>query len=291
MKSYFKWTHNPIQFEYNTSMTPWRLISTSPARGDWNMAVDEAILESIGRGASLPTLRLYAWTPACLSLGVAQPFADVDSARLRARGWDVVRRITGGRAILHTDELTYSVIGPAENPILAGSVLESYSRIAKALLRAVQDLNLNVEMQEDVGQVANLSKTNPVCFEVPSTYEITVDGKKLIGSAQARRKDGVLQHGSLPLTGDLTRITEALAFTDESAREDAAARLLARAATVETALSRAVAWDDAARAMVRAFEAELGIQFERGELSQNEISRTDELVREKYGNSSWTGRV
>lgn len=253
------------------------------------MAVDESILESIGRDASLPTLRLYAWTPACLSLGVAQPFADVDTARLRAHGWDVVRRITGGRAILHTDELTYSVIGPAENPILAGSVLESYSRLAQALLHAVQVLGMSVEMKE--GKADESGKSNPVCFEVPSTYEITVNGKKLIGSAQARRKEGVLQHGSLPLVGDLTRICQALSFADESAREDAAARLLARAATVESALSQVVAWDDAARAMVRAFEAELGIQFERGELSQNEISRADELVREKYGNPIWTERV
>lgn len=269
--------------------TTWRLLSTPPARGDWNMAVDESILDSVGRGASIPTLRLYAWTPACLSLGVAQPFADVDTARLRARGWDVVRRITGGRAILHTDELTYSVSGSAENPILAGSVLESYNRLAKALLRAVQELGMSVKMKE--GKADENSKNNPVCFEAPSTYEITVDGKKLIGSAQARRKEGVLQHGSLPLVGDLTRITDALAFADESARVEAAARLLARAATVESALSHAVAWDDAARTMVRAFEAELGIQFERGELSQKEISRTDELVREKYGNQSWTGRL
>ena len=271
----------------------WRLLLTPPAPGAWNMAVDEAVLESIGRGASLSTLRLYAWTPACLSLGVAQPLADVDAARLRARGWDAVRRITGGRAILHTDELTYSVIGPAENPILAGSVLESYSRIAKALLRAVQDLGMSVEMKEkdDVGQVTNLSRSNPVCFEVPSTYEITVDGKKLIGSAQARRKDGVLQHGSLPLVGDLTRITDALTFADESARADAAARLLARAATVESALGRAATWDDAARAMVRAFEAELGIQFERGDLSSVESTRAEALVREKYGNPEWTERV
>jgi lipoyl(octanoyl) transferase len=270
-------------------MKRWRLLLTPPASGAWNMAVDESILQSIGRGASLPTLRLYAWTPACLSLGVAQPFADVDSARLRTRGWDVVRRMTGGRAILHTDELTYSVIGPAENPILAGSVLESYNRLAKALLRAVQDLNIPVEMKE--GKTDEDGKSNPVCFEVPSTYEITVNGKKLIGSAQARRKEGVLQHGSLPLIGDLTRITDALAFADESARADAAARLLVRAATVESALGRAVAWDDAARAMIRAFETELGIQFERGELSKKEISRADELVREKYGHPSWTERV
>src|SRR5512142_2493749 len=92
----------------------WRLLITAPARGAWNMAVDEAMLEHIGRGESMPTLRLYAWEPACLSLGQAQPYADVDRIRLRQRGWDVVRRPTGGRAILHTDELTYSIVASAE---------------------------------------------------------------------------------------------------------------------------------------------------------------------------------
>jgi len=251
--------------------------------------MDEAVLESMGRGDSLPTLRLYAWDPACLSLGFAQRYADVDVTRLRARGWDVVRRITGGRAILHTDELTYSVVGPADNPILAGSVLESYNRLARALLTAVRALELPVEMKE--GKADESGQSNPVCFEVPSTYEITVDGKKLIGSAQARRKEGVLQHGSLPLTGNLTRITEALVFADESARAEAAKRLLARAATAESSLGHAVDWETAARSFVRAFEAELGLSFRREELSQKEISRADELVREKYAHPAWTKRV
>jgi lipoate-protein ligase A len=267
----------------------WRLFFTPPARGAWNMAVDEAILESIHRGDSLPTLRLYSWTPPCLSLGHAQPYADVDLARLRARQWDAVRRLTGGRAILHTDELTYSVAGPADNPILAGSVLESYSRLARALLRAVNELGLPVEMKE--GKADAQGATNPVCFEVPSTYEITVGGKKLIGSAQARRKEGVLQHGSLPLAGDLTRICQALAFPDEVARRRAAERLLTRATTVESVLGAEVDWESAARAMVRAFEAELGIQFERGGLSAWESSRAGELVREKYDHPSWMERV
>lgn len=269
----------------------WRILLTPPARGAWNMAVDESILESIYRGDSLPTLRLYSWDPACLSLGHAQPCADVDFVRLRARGWDVVRRITGGRAILHTDELTYSVAGPAENPILAGSVLESYSRLAQALLRAVQDLSLPVEIQEDAGQVGNLSHANPVCFEVPSTYEITVNEKKLIGSAQARKKEGALQHGSLPLSGDLTRITQALVFKDEASRQNAADRLLARATTVESVLGYVVDWETAARSIVHAFEAQLGIAFERGELSAWESSRAEELVKEKYDHPSWTERV
>jgi lipoate-protein ligase A len=270
-------------------MTTWRLIKTSPARGAWNMAVDEAILEGAGRGDVLPTLRLFAWDPPCLSLGRAQPFVDVDTTRLQAHGWDVVRRMTGGRAILHTDELTYSVTGPADEPRLAGTVLESYNRLAGALLAAVQDLSLPVEMKE--GKAESNGEPNPVCFEVPSTYEITVDGKKLIGSAQARRKDGVLQHGSLPLTGDLTRICQALAFPEESARDAAMTRLLTRATTVQSVLGWEVAWETAAQAFVRAFEAQLGLKLEAGELSESELARAEELVREKYAHPSWTERI
>lgn len=279
-------------------MNTWRLLIHSPdgdarrTNGAWNMAVDEAILEHIHssrQNRALPTLRLYAWAPACLSLGHAQPFADVDTLRLNRHGWDVVRRATGGRAILHTDELTYSVTGSAADPVLAGGVLESYNRIAQALLLALRNLGLPVEIKE--GKTSDSAIPNPVCFEVPSTYEITVAGKKLIGSAQARKKEGVLQHGSLPLTGDLSRICQALVFEDEPARAGAAQRLLARATTVESALGGAVTWDMAARAFVEAFEAQLGICFEPGELSASEVRRAEELVREKYAHPSWTERV
>jgi len=268
----------------------WRLLITPPARGAWNMAVDESILEHIGRGESLPTLRLYAWQPPCLSLGHAQPFADVDVHRLNERDWDVVRRPTGGRAILHTDELTYSITAPNDEPRVAGSILESYNRLAGALLQAVKSLGLPVEMKQDSG--VSHGTPNPVCFEVPSAYEITAGGgKKLIGSAQARRKEGVLQHGSLPLTGDLARITEALIFADESARKDAAQRLLARATTVESILGREVLWNDAAQAFVWAFEATLDLELDAQPLSESECRRADELVREKYAHSDWTERV
>lgn len=270
-------------------MNTWRLLVTPPGGGAWNMAVDEAILEHIGRGESLPTLRLYAWDPACLSLGHTQPFADVDTARLEARGWEVVRRATGGRAILHTDELTYSVTGSAQEPTLAGGVLESYNRIAQALFMAVRDLGLPVEIKQR--KTSDSGIPNPVCFEVPSTYEITVGGKKLIGSAQARKKEGVLQHGSLPLKGDLTRICQALTFESESARAEAAERLLMKATTVESALGRAVSWETAAQSFIRAFETQLGLCFERRELSESESRRAKELVKEKYAHPSWTERA
>jgi lipoyl(octanoyl) transferase len=270
-------------------MDTWRLLITSPTHGAWNMAVDESILEHIGRGEAMPTLRLYAWSPPCLSLGHAQPFADVDMDRLHQHGWEVVRRATGGRAILHTDELTYAVIAPIDEPRVEGSVLESYNRLAQVLLLAVKSLELPVEMKE--GKAENSSMANPVCFEVPSTYEITVNGKKLIGSAQARKREGVLQHGSLPLTGDLSRICQTLVFEDESARELAVRRLLERATTVESALGRGVSWEVAAHAFIQAFEAQLGLSLKSGELSESESKRADELVKEKYAHSAWTERA
>ena len=251
--------------------------------------MDESILEHIQRGEALPTLRLYSWNPPCLSLGHAQPFADVDMERVKANGWEVVRRLTGGRAILHTDELTYSVTGSAEEPVLAGGILESYSRLAQALTFAMRELGLPVEINNKVTQNGIL-RHNPVCFEAPSTYEITVNGKKLIGSAQARKKEGVLQHGSLPLTGDLTRICQALVFKDETAREVAAQRLLTRATTIESAISVETAWETAAQAFARWFESQLGINFQRGQLSQSEEKRAAELVKEKYAHPSWTER-
>ena len=291
----------------------WRLLYTPPSNGAWNMAVDESILEHIHRGESQPTLRLFAWNPPCLSLGHAQSFSDVDMDRVKEHGWEVVRRVTGGRAILHTDELTYSVTGSTDVPVLAGGVLESYSRLAQALLFAIRELGLTVEIKKD-GSRYTLRKEqersglpfdtlrtsldrqtalsiNPICFEVPSTYEITVDGKKLIGSAQARKKEGVLQHGSLPLTGDLTRICDALVFKDEVSRKNAAERLLTRAATVESVLGMETAWETAAQAFVKGFEAQLGIYFQRGEMSRSESERAEELVKEKYANPAWTERI
>ena len=152
----------------------------------------------------------------------------------------------------------------------------------------VRSLGLGAEVKP--GKDDSHSSPDPVCFDVPSAYEITVDGKKLIGSAQARKKEGVLQHGSLPLYGDLTRICDALVFEDESAREIAKRRLLARATTVESVLGRRVDLETAAQTFVHGFEAGLGIRLEREEMCQSELERTKGLVREKYAHPGWTER-
>jgi len=277
--------------------TPWRLIYTPPARGSWNMAVDEALLESTRSGAEPPTLRLYSWEPACLSLGFAQSFGDVDYPRLQEHGWELVRRPTGGRAILHTDELTYSVTGPQDEPRLEGSVLESYRRLSQALLDALHQLNVpaesaGVHVSPAAGALANgADPKGPVCFEVPSDYEIVVGGKKLIGSAQARRKGGVLQHGSLPLVGDLSRIVQGLVFTSEPEREQAAERVLHRATTVETVLGLPISWEAAAEAIAKGFEKVLDLRLIVQELTPSELARAAALQKEKYDHDGWNKRL
>lgn len=272
----------------------WRLIRSHPAHGALNMALDEAILEFSAARIVPPTLRLYAWSPPCLSLGYAQPLADVDRAALSEYGWDLVRRPTGGRAILHTDELTYSVCGPQDEPRLAGSVLESYRVLAGALLEALRCLGVSAQALPKNSPPSNDAAgelPNPVCFEIPSNYEITIAGKKLIGSAQARRKAGVLQHGSLPLAGDLRRITQALVFLNQDERLQAAKRLVQRATTLEEVLGMPPAWEQACQAFIVAFEDCLDLRLETGEPTAPEMARAAELLSTKYASAEWTERI
>jgi len=166
--------------------------------------------------------------------------------------------------------------------------LESYQRLAQALIAAVRALGLPVEMEENAMPAS--AARGPVCFEVPSAYEIVVAGKKLIGSAQARKKEGVLQHGTFPLSGDLTRITQVLVFPDEQARLAAGQKLLSRAVTAESVTGQVIPWKTAAAAFVSAFETSLDIRLEPGELTRTEKARAEELVQNKYDHPVWTER-
>lgn len=259
----------------------WRLLLMAPLAGSLNMAVDEAILREVAVGNSPPTLRFFAWQPACLSLGYAQSIDDVDRDRLPSRGWDLVRRPTGGKAILHTDELTYSVITPQTDPRVAAGIVESYKRLSAGLMRGLELIDLLPRNDHALAKTPR-TEAEAVCFVVPSNYEITIIGKKLIGSAQARKQGVVLQHGSLPLTGDLTRICDALRFADEADREAAKERVRTRAITLAAALGRTVTWEQAATALKHGFREALNLEFETGALSEKEWQRAGELRVEKY---------
>ncbi len=266
----------------------WRLVwEPEPQPGPWNMAVDEALLEAVVQGRSRPVLRLYAWAPPCLSLGRHQAFDEIDEAALQARGWQVVRRPTGGRAILHTDELTYAVLAPAHEPRVQGDVLTAYRNLAQGLMAGLRRLGLQPQWQEQRAPWQQ-QRGHPVCFQVPAVYEILVNGRKILGSAQVRRLQGVLQHGTLPLEGDITRILDVLRFADDGQRERARARLRASATTVREALGRPVSWHQAAEALVEGFREALGLDFIPQPLTPQEQDRARELVATKYGHPQWT---
>jgi len=268
-------------------MLQFRLIYDTPASGKRNMAVDEAILTAVMERFTLPTLRLYAWEPACLSLGYGQSWQDADLERIDALGWQAVRRITGGRAILHTDELTYSITVPEGHPLAEGSILESYQRISRALMRALEILGMSPKSERKEGHVR---ANGPVCFEVPSHYEITTeDGRKLVGSAQYRRKGAVLQHGSLPIYGDVGRICDALYFESDDVRERAKSNVRRRAATLEEAFGGHIfAWEEVADAVANGFAQVFDAELIEQTLSAEELDYVDELVHDVYGQEAWT---
>jgi lipoate-protein ligase A len=258
----------------------WRLIRSQAADGATNMAIDEAILRGVASGDAPPTLRLYSWDPPCLSLGRGQPVDDVDRQAVRAAGYDLVRRPTGGRAILHIDELTYSLIVPEEDPRVAGGVVESYRRLSAGLVRGLERLGVEEIVADE--RLENRGHEGPVCFEQPSDYEITVGGRKLVGSAQMRARGVVLQHGALPLYGDIARICPLLASHPDPSQ------VHARAAAVDKVLGRAVTWDEAAEALAEGFAEALNLTLEPGTLTPEELARAQVLRAEKYAADQWT---
>ena len=277
------------------SVNPWRLIiEESPRSGPSNMAIDQAIAEACAAGNSPPTLRFYQWQPPAISIGRHQDVAEIDHERVAELGYEIVRRSTGGRAILHIDELTYSVAASKEHPLMHGGIMDSYLRISNALLAGLQ--KLNVAADKAGSDVRAGKDVSAACFEVPSAYEISVGQRKLLGSAQSRRAGYVLQHGTLPLTGDVTRLISLLALstTEKSALSE---QLADRACTLAYALQV----DDAspqlhfglvASAICDGFRDELGLEFNvpshHKQLTPSELRRAALLIREKYANMEWT---
>jgi lipoate-protein ligase A len=187
-------------------MTTWHYLDTGPASGADNMAMDEKLLAEATKGGAVPILRFYTWDPAAVSLGRFQEVASsVNPAACRKHGIDIVRRITGGRAVLHRHELTYSVISPIDNVLFPNDVLGTYKVLASGLLAGLVRLGVPAEMVSPSGNRAAMVKrdrSEPACFSTPSWYEILVHGRKIVGSAQRRVAGAFLQHGSILIDYD-----------------------------------------------------------------------------------------
>ena len=194
----------------------WRLIDDSPLPGGWNMSVDAALLEEAERNPSAPpTLRLYGWDRPTLSAGYAQDIArDLDLDYLEKNDIPVTRRPTGGRAVLHHDEVTYAVIVP-ERSRLYGSLREIYNRVAVVIREALEKLGVEMDPWSGEGGVCSTG----CCFATKTRHEITIKGRKVVGGAQRRLKRCALQHGSIMLSQDVDTLLSCIRWPDPGKRE------------------------------------------------------------------------
>ncbi len=187
-------------------MNKWHLIDSGPNLGVYNMAVDEELLARAQAGAKVPVLRFYTWDPAAVSIGRFQKIEEaVNAGACKRLNMDIVRRVTGGRAVLHSRELTYSIIARTDDPLFPTNVLGTYKLIAAGLLQGLKNLGIPAEMVSRSHRNAALVKKgtkDPACFSSPSWYEIVVRGRKIIGSAQRRMSNAFLQHGSILMDYD-----------------------------------------------------------------------------------------
>ena len=250
-------------------MDEGRLIIEGPSDGANNMAVDEAMLTAAGRGSAPPTLRFYRWSQPTISLGHFQIFAEVQQLDPRFRNLAVVRRITGGGAILHDAELTYSLILPSHHRLVdKRSPNTLYVAVHQALITVLASLGLSAQLRQ--GERPSSQQRGPFfCFERLNPSDVMVAGSKIAGSAQRRTLNALLQHGSLMLDNPLAQP--------------------GLTTLAQHSLSQPAEPDKIARAWAHELGKTLSLNLVEGDLTEAEKKLTDQL-RAKYDSDEWTKR-
>ncbi|MBC7185473.1 MAG: lipoate--protein ligase family protein [Calditrichaeota bacterium] len=258
----------------------WRFLDTGAALGAWNMAVDEAMAIEAAQGVATPTLRVFAWQPPCISLGYHQRVEEIDRERCLADGVELVRRPTGGRAILHHEELTYSVVIPASSPWFGEEVAQTYELISLALVEGLKSLGVaaRFERAQQTEVDYRRGEFSVPCFSSSVRNEVLWKGRKLVGSAQRRYEGAVLQHGSILLGSAHLRLVDYLAGLDEQKRARYREHLRQRTAAVNEIAGREVSFAEMAEALAKGFARGVGVSVRSGELTEKETARATELL-------------
>lgn len=266
----------------------WRYINTGSHDAAYNMALDEALLLLHEAGSTLPTLRVYGWNSPTLSLGYAQHTPrEVDLRACEQDGVAVVRRPTGGRAVLHHQEVTYSVVLPTVLQRGPDTLTEHYRLIGVALETALRTLGLSVRLERAQRRGhPRRAAASPACFAALARYELSADGKKIVGSAQKRLRRALLQHGSIPLWLDRQRLFRCLRLPAER-----------RPALIREAYITMAAVNEIAPAMVDAealhetlrtgFATSFGVELRATPLLPEELRLAQQLRATKYATAAW----
>ncbi|MEK6590462.1 MAG: lipoate--protein ligase family protein, partial [Nitrospinota bacterium] len=267
----------------------WRLIKDGFNEGYHNMVVDEAIACAVENRVSPPTLRLYSWKTQTLSIGYSQRIdKEIDTSYCQREGIDIVLRPTGGRAVLHDKEVTYSIASTKDNTLFPDSILETYRVISNALVRGLSLLKINATLnpksQISRPTIMGAPKSQilrPSCFATTSQYEIVVHGKKLIGSAQRRFKMSFLQQGSIPLENYHDKLALCLGFKEKEKRERFVELLKKRSTALNELDGKIFSYDKVVNAIINGFEDIFKIKFDIAPLTAYELELSDKLYERK----------
>jgi lipoate-protein ligase A len=246
----------------------WRLLKTENNSAFTNMAIDKAVLVANSKGKAPPTVRFYTWKPPAISIGYFQSLSEeVDLVVCKDLGVDYIRRITGGGAVFHDKELTYSIVIPESNPKVPKNVLESYRRICGAVIKGLKHLWIE-------------SKYTPI-------NDIIVNNKKISGNAQTRKSKTVLQHGTVLMDVDVDKMFMLLKVPNEKIKDKLIADVKQRVTSIKHVSGNSVSFDDAADAMKLGFEEEFGIELIDGSLIKEEIRLTKKFEKECFSTNQW----
>ncbi len=279
-------------------MAIWRLIQSGRCSPETNMAIDEAILTAHSEGKVPPTVRFYGWEPATLSIGYFQKAEqEVHLERVREQGIGFIRRPTGGRAVLHDQELTYSIVVQEQYPGIPKTVNEAYRVLSEGLLQGFRRLGLQAEMvnlaSEEEKQKYAVSGSS-ACFDSPSWYELVVEGRKIAGSAQVRQKGVVLQHGSILLDLDIDALFNVLKFPNDRVRQRLQSSFSEKAVAINDILEAAglkrVHIEQVQEAFRKGFADGLQVELREEPLTGYEQELAEFLIETKYGTNEWNLR-
>ncbi len=257
----------------------WRFIDSGFLDGRSNMAIDEAIALAVASGTVSPTLRVYGWMPPAISLGFHQSMSDIDLKLCEKDGVDVVFRPTGGRAILHAEELTYAVILPASSRHYQKDILPVYDVISRALLASLRLLGIDASFDRASATPKDFvrGELSTLCYATSIQHEIGYQGKKIVGSAQRRFERSVLQHGSILIGQRHLDIAKYLSQGDEKRRQAIRRYLQDHTITLNELSEQPVTYAQISKAMRDGFAQELGISWIENELTEQELVLADEL--------------
>lgn len=264
----------------------WGFIDSGHTSPAFNMALDELMVEWLSKGEIGSTLRFYGWSPAGISIGRFQDAnKKIDFQQAADYGVEIVRRQTGGRAVLHDQELTYSVAVPESHPAMPRSIKEAYLVISRGLSEGYLELGINADLA--IPNAPAQTTDSAVCFDKSSWYELLVEGKKAAGSAQMRKKGIILQHGSIPLEIDRVKLFDLFSYPSVELKQRARDAFKGKAIAINEAVERPYNFDEVKAAFKRGFEKGLGIELETLTLSQAQLVEIDTLAETKYKHLDW----